>query len=125
MSDNEDRMLRRPPLNYDEELLGAMADPSRKRILQTLCTPGAGRMRALSVSEIAEESGISLSTVSHHLQILRRSGLVSVERAGRQRLYRLELERLTASLVQFRDLLGLIDAAMQRARRRAARESEA
>lgn len=125
MSDNEDRMLRRPPLNYDEELLGAMADPSRKRILQTLCTPGAGRMQALSVSEIAEESRISLSTVSHHLQILRRSGLVSVERAGRQRLYRLELERLTASLVQFRDLLGLIDAAMQRARRRAARESEA
>lgn len=107
--------LRKPGLNYDIELLRAMADETRQEILRHLCTPGAGQMKAYSVTEIAEQVSLSASTVSHHLQTLRRSGLVEVERHGKERRYSIKLGLLRQSVTQFYDLLNLIEGAMKRA----------
>ena len=115
MGDNE--RLRKPPLAYDVELLRAMADETRQRILQLLSTPGAGEMLAFSVTDIAEQVGLTVSTASHHLQILRRAGLVEVARSGRERRYALNFPVLRTSVTQFHDLLRLIDDAMGRAQR--------
>lgn len=106
--------LRRPRLSYDVALLRAMADESRMAILQFLCTPGAGEMVAFPVHQIAAETKMSISTTSHHLQILLRAGLVSVERDGRLRNYAMAFGNLRTSIVQFRDLIRFIDQAMER-----------
>lgn len=44
---------------------------------------------ALTVTELAEEVGLALPTVSGHLTRLERAGLVAVERQGRHRYFRL------------------------------------
>lgn len=110
----ENARLRRPRLVYDVELLRAMADESRMKILQFLCTPGAGEMLGFPVFAIAEATGMSISTTSHHLQILKRAGLVAMDRRGRERYYSMAFEQLRTSIVQFRDLIHFIDKAIEK-----------
>ncbi len=57
-------------------LARALADENRLRILLRI---GAGR---LSVTQIAEELGLSQPLVSHHLKELKHALLVDVERRG-------------------------------------------
>ena len=57
-------------------LARALADENRLRILLRI---GTGR---LSVTQIAEELGLSQPLVSHHLKELKRALLVDVERRG-------------------------------------------
>jgi len=63
-------------------LLAAAADPIRYRILGLL------RVRDHSVGELCEALQMAQPRVSHHLGLLRRSGLVQVQSRGRRRLYR-------------------------------------
>src|SRR3954462_15536819 len=65
-------------------LLAALAEPERLRIVLCL-EEGPAR----SVSEICRALSSSLANVSHHLQHLRRAGLVRRERQGRFVLYSL------------------------------------
>jgi DNA-binding transcriptional ArsR family regulator len=44
---------------------------------------------ALTATELAQEAGLTLSTVSGHLSKLERAGLVATERQGRHRYFRL------------------------------------
>ncbi len=44
---------------------------------------------ALTATELAQEAGLTLSTVSGHLSKLERAGLVAIERQGRHRHFRL------------------------------------
>lgn len=63
----------------------ALADPNRQRIIKCL------KKSELPVSEIAKSVKITLATLSHHLDILRRAGLVSSRREGRQIFYELNM----------------------------------
>lgn len=92
-----------------------MADETRQSLLQFLCTPGAGEMQFIPVGEIATHYEVTASTVSHHLQVLRRAGLLDVKKRGKERLYRLRFDHLRKSVGQFNDLLVLIEAATERA----------
>src|SRR5690349_4028011 len=65
------------------EALKALADPERLRIVQAL------RGGPKNVSEISEELKAELANISHHLGILKRSGLVDAEKQGRHVVYRL------------------------------------
>ncbi|NBE93800.1 winged helix-turn-helix transcriptional regulator [Nonomuraea sp. KC401] len=81
-----------------DDVAGAIADPVRRRIMVML------RDGRLSAGQIAERFAISRPAVSRHLRVLRESGLVRDELAGRQRLYALdpgELDELLAWLSQF------------------------
>jgi DNA-binding transcriptional ArsR family regulator len=71
-----------------DRVLGALADPTRRQIVERL-----GRGTA-SVSEIATPLPMSLPAVVQHLQVLEASGLVSSEKVGRVRTCRLELDGL-------------------------------
>lgn len=44
---------------------------------------------ALTATELSQEAGLTLSTVSGHLTKLEKAGLVAIERQGRHRYYRL------------------------------------
>ena len=61
-----------------------LADASRARILLAL-----GDGRALAASVLAAEAGVAASTASAHLAKLVDAGLLTVERHGRHRYYRL------------------------------------
>ncbi|BBZ02129.1 transcriptional regulator [Mycolicibacterium chitae] len=67
-------------------LFGALAEPSRLRIVELL------RTGPLSVGEIAEALDIRQPQVSKHLRVLDDSGLVSGAAQARRRIYRLEPE---------------------------------
>ena len=78
-------LMARPPTR---DAFDAVAEPKRRQILELI---GA---RELSVNEIVEMLRFPQPTVSKHLGVLKRVGLVSERRAGRQRLYRVNLEQL-------------------------------
>lgn len=65
------------------ERLKALADEDRLRIVQAL------RGGQMHVSQLAEELGEDLANVSHHLQILRRCGILQTKRQGKFILYSL------------------------------------
>jgi DNA-binding transcriptional ArsR family regulator len=62
----------------------AFADPRRVRVLIALADG-----RALPAGRLAEEAGVTASTISNHLAILLDHGLVTVRQQGRHRYYRL------------------------------------
>ncbi len=62
----------------------ALGDPTRRAIIELL-QPGAR-----SVREIADDLPVSRPAVSQHLRVLRDAGLVTEERLGTRRLYRLD-----------------------------------
>lgn len=62
----------------------ALADPARVALLARLA--GGDEV---CVCHLVEGSGLSQPTVSHHLGILRRAGLVTCERRGTWAYYRL------------------------------------
>lgn len=59
----------------------ALADPTRLQVL-ALCTGKLG------VGEIATTLNLSSPSISHHVAVLERAGLVTVERRGRQSVAR-------------------------------------
>src|SRR5579864_2905553 len=66
----------------------ALADPTRRAILQRLATGEA------SVTELAEPFKLSLPGVSKHLKVLQQAGLVTQTRRAQWRPCRLEGARL-------------------------------
>ncbi len=66
-----------------DEIFRALADPTRRRILQLL------RNGDLAASEIAAAFPLALSTLSGHLKVLKESGLVVTERQGTRIVYSL------------------------------------
>jgi DNA-binding transcriptional ArsR family regulator len=59
----------------------ALADPNRLKILEML------KDTELCVSDITARLNISQPSISHHLDILKRSGLVQFEKRGRSIFY--------------------------------------
>ena len=66
---------------YDDDALGALLGQSRAAILSHLTLPK-------STTDLARELGQSPPSVSFHLSVLRRNGLVTSWRSGRRVLYR-------------------------------------
>jgi DNA-binding transcriptional ArsR family regulator len=73
----------------DDELWSAIADPSRRRVLDLLV--GNGEVTA---SWLAGRVPFSRQAVSKHLAVLERAGLISRRKQGREVLYRVEADRL-------------------------------
>lgn len=66
------------------ETFGALADPTRARIVHLLLG------EELCTAELAATVGVSEPAVSQHLRLLRRLGLVASRRQGRYVYYRLD-----------------------------------
>jgi DNA-binding transcriptional ArsR family regulator len=78
--------MARRPTTHDP--FNAVAEPRRRQVLEAI---GADE---LSVSKIVERLGWNQPMVSKHLGVLKQVGLVEERRVGRQRLYRVNAERL-------------------------------
>src|SRR5579872_285505 len=72
------------------DVLHAIADPARRKILRALKEKNAssvGREAGLCASDIEARIPLSQPTISHHMAILRKSGLVEATRMGQWTLY--------------------------------------
>jgi L-amino acid N-acyltransferase YncA/DNA-binding transcriptional ArsR family regulator len=61
------------------EWFALLADPTRVRLLHALSTSPAGAMR---IGDLAGALGVSQSTCSHHVDVLRKVGFVVVDKVG-------------------------------------------
>ncbi len=64
--------------NY-ADWFAVLADPTRVRLLHALSTSSAGAMR---IGYLAEALGVSQSTCSHHVDLLKKVGFVVVDKVG-------------------------------------------
>jgi DNA-binding transcriptional ArsR family regulator len=74
-----------------DRMLHAVADPTRRRILQTLKERGGcslGKDVGLCASDVEARVQLSQSTVSHHMAILTKAGLVDATKIGLWMWYR-------------------------------------
>jgi DNA-binding transcriptional ArsR family regulator len=71
-------------VTHDPALYGAIADPTRREILDLL------RSGERSAGEIAERFPVSRPAISRHLRVLREAGLVRERREAQSRIYRLD-----------------------------------
>jgi L-amino acid N-acyltransferase YncA/DNA-binding transcriptional ArsR family regulator len=61
------------------EWFAVLADPTRVRLLHALSTSPAG---ALRIGDLAQVLGVSQSTCSHHVEVLKKVGFVVVDKVG-------------------------------------------
>ena len=71
------------------DVFNAIAEPRRREIIDLLA---GGRPRP--VGEIVEQMKLSQPTVSKHLGVLRKVGVVKVTRQGKHRFYELNADEL-------------------------------
>ena len=79
-----------PRLDAYESVFSALAHAARRRVLLTIYFNG-GSMTAGEIAAIFEHSW---QTTTRHLQVLEAAGLITHERQGRMRIYRIQRKRL-------------------------------
>ncbi|HEX3425747.1 MAG TPA: metalloregulator ArsR/SmtB family transcription factor [Acidimicrobiales bacterium] len=114
----------------EDELWSAIADPSRRRVLDLLVTNGEA-----SASWLAGRVPFSRQAVSKHLVVLEAAGLIGRRKQGREVLYQVDSDRLeeatramAALAAQWDRRLGTIkrlaEAAHVEAKKQQTREQE-
>lgn len=78
-----------PPSDAVAEVFAALADPTRRRILDALAAHGEA-----TATVLAAELPVSRQAIVKHLGVLDRAGLVAGHRTGREARYRVVPERL-------------------------------
>jgi DNA-binding transcriptional ArsR family regulator len=72
------------------DMFAALADPTRRTILELLATNGE-----LAATAIFERFPVSPQAVSQHLKVLREAHLVEMEKRAQKRVYRLNPQTLS------------------------------
>ncbi len=88
----------------DDELWSAIADPSRRRVLDLLVSRGDA-----SASWLASQVPFTRQAVSKHLAILEETGLVTRHKQGREVLYQVDAARLDQATQAMSDLAARWD----------------
>lgn len=78
----------------------ALADPTRRRVLQLL------RERPMAAGELSDQFSVSKPTMSAHFSVLNEAGLVEAEKHGRSIIYRLKMSVLEEALLGFAQTVG-------------------
>jgi len=76
-------------IDQTDDVFAALADPTRRRILDALATQGEA-----TATTLARELPVSRQAVVKHLIVLDRAGLVEGRRQGREMRYAVRPERL-------------------------------
>lgn len=77
-----------------QKVFEALSHESRRMILTILEARGG----VMTAGEIAERFSCSWPTTTRHLSLLEGAGLISVDKKGRERIYRIERERLVGAV---------------------------
>lgn len=82
-------------VNVAIAMLSGLAQDTRLRIFRLLVQAGAS---GLAAGEIAARLGIAAPTLSFHLKTLSHAGLVAMQTAGRNKIYRADYAAMNALL---------------------------
>ena len=88
----------------DDELWSAIADPSRRRVLDLLVSGGEA-----TATELAGQVPFTRQAVSKHLVVLEEVGLVGRRKQGRDVLFRVDDRRLDQATRAMADLASRWD----------------
>src|SRR5262245_14841016 len=80
----------RPRVDVYESVFGALAHAARRRVLLTIFFNGG----SMTAGEIAGIFDHAWQTTTRHLRVLEKAGLLTQERQGRMRMYRIQRKRL-------------------------------
>jgi DNA-binding transcriptional ArsR family regulator len=92
-------------------LFDALGDPNRLRIVTRLCDGGP-----CSTSQVTQVIAVSRQAATKHLLLLEAVGLVSSQRHGRERIWRIEPEPLADASQYLTALSQRWDRAIERLR---------
>ncbi|HWS48770.1 MAG TPA: metalloregulator ArsR/SmtB family transcription factor [Candidatus Methanoperedens sp.] len=84
-----------------DKMYKALAEVNRRKIVFWL---GLGE---LNVGEIVKKLSLTQATISNHLSILRKAGLVDFKIKGKERIYKLNLERAEQFVKELNRLMPL------------------
>ncbi len=79
----------------------ALADPTRRRILQLL------RDKPMTAGDLAAHFAVSKPTLSAHFAVLREADLIEADKQGTTIWYRLKLSVLEDALLAFAEAVGV------------------
>jgi DNA-binding transcriptional ArsR family regulator len=99
-----------------ETVLAALADPTRRQVLEALAARPAA-----SASALARELPISRQMVLKHLGVLQDSGLVGATRAGREVLFQVRTAPLADTAAWLSSLAAQWDSRLAELKARAER----
>lgn len=83
-----------------DENLRALAHPARRAFLRACLAKNQ------AAGDLASLSDLSFATVSEHLKVLRKTGLLKLDRQGRFWMYRTDADLLDATARAVRELGG-------------------
>lgn len=93
-------------------LFAALGDPVRLAMVTRLCQEGP-----LPTMRLKDTTAYSRQAVTKHLRLLERAGLVHSQRVGKDRLWRIEQERLAQVRHHLDQISAQWDATLERLRR--------
>jgi DNA-binding transcriptional ArsR family regulator len=103
-------------MNMDR-VFAALADPTRRELLETL-----SKRPACSATVLAAEAPVSRQAVAKHLAVLRESRLVTSHRAGKEVLFTVRTQQLTATASWMTTLAATWEERLQLLKRQAEQE---
>lgn len=86
------------------DVFKALADPTRRRVLQLL------KQGPMGAGELAGQFDVTKPTMSAHFAVLIAAGLIQAEKQGRTITYRLRMSVLEEALLGFTQSIGLSTA---------------
>lgn len=93
-------------------LFGALADPTRRQLVERLLTSGPA-----TATVLAKGRPLTRQAVLKHLQVLEGAGLLAHERHGREVRYRVTPEPLASAVSWIVDTAGQWDRRLDRLRK--------
>jgi DNA-binding transcriptional ArsR family regulator len=90
-------------------LFAALGDETRLRVVARLCREGP-----LSIARLTDGAAVTRQAITKHLHVLAGAGLVRGARAGRERVWQIEPERLDDARRDLDRISRQWDAALQR-----------
>lgn len=103
---NYDELAKQVECLFDDfssctEILTAIGDETRQHLILEMLK--MGKCSGVRVGEITEKTNLSRPAVSHHLQIMKKAGLVKVQKEGTKNFYYFspetkDLEKLASTL---------------------------
>jgi DNA-binding transcriptional ArsR family regulator len=101
-----------------DAVFSALSDPTRRQVMRSLSEGGEA-----SASDLAARLPVSRQAVMKHLQVLADAGLVTSERAGARKVYRLTPEPMAEAVSWMADVGAVWDERLGALRRHLARRT--
>ena len=96
-------------MNDADAVFGALADPTRRGVLQLVAARGP-----VTATELAGDLPVTRQAIAKHLGVLGAAGLVDASRQGRETRYRAQLDPLGAVTAWIEEVGGAWDGRLER-----------